>query len=395
MEENGLETKNKLPKGFLLGAAMSAHQVEGNNTNSDWWYWEKQGKLPQSGIACDHYNRYVEDFQIAKSIGFNSLRISIEWARIEPQDNEWNQEAIEHYRMVLKKMKELGMIRMVTLFHFTLPLWLAQKGGFETKAGMEAFTRYAWFIASNLGDEIDIWCTINEPEVYASEGYWKGKWPPFKKSPLTFLKVYKNLAKAHDNAAEAIREVLPDAYIGLAKNNIYYKPHQGKLQNQFICWLANYFGSDWFLNRAYKTCDYIGLNFYFFRELKLGWTGIHVLNNESRPKSDMGWQTFPEGIYHALMNLKKYHLPVYITENGIANAYDDMRKDYIRQHLAWALKARKDGVDLRGYYYWSLTDNYEWQDGFDRLFGLVEINYATQERKIRPSAEVIKEMLNA
>ncbi|HYC79767.1 MAG TPA: glycoside hydrolase family 1 protein [Candidatus Binatia bacterium] len=398
MTEKAVETQQqfKIPEGFLLGAAASAHQVEGNNMNSDWWYWEKQGKLPKSGNACDHYNRYEEDFQIAKNIGLNAFRISIEWARIEPVENQWDKTAIEHYRKVLKKMKELGLVRMVTLHHFTLPQWLAEKGGFETNKGVQAFARYAWFVAQNLGDEMDLICTINEPEVYTVGGYGTGKWPPFKKNYFKVIQVYRNLVKAHIAAYKAIKEVRPNSQIGLAKNNNYYETNNKfNPLEKLVAGIAKYFGNDWFMNRVSRYQDWVGLNYYFTKTIKIGLSGVGLANSPARPKSDMGWQTFPEAIYHLLLDLKKYNKPIYITENGIANARDDMRKDFIKQHLYWTMKARNEGADVKGYFYWSLTDNYEWQDGFDRLFGLVEINYETQERKVRPSAEVFKEILNA
>lgn len=386
-----------IPERFLIGAAAAAHQVEGNNFNSDWWHEEKSARVPASGDACDHYNRYEEDFQIAKNIGLNAFRISIEWSRIEPVENQWDRVAIEHYKKVLKKMKDLGLVRMVTLHHFTLPQWLAEKRGFETKAGGEAFARFAWFVAQNLGDEIDLWCTINEPEVYATCGYGIGKWPPFKKnSYLKMLQVYRNLVDAHIAAYKAIKQVQPGAKIGLAKNNSYYEPaRKSNLMDRLVCKTATYFGNIWFLNRIRKHLDWIGINFYFTRTLKFGLIGVKTVNSERFPKSDMGWKTFPEGIYHVLTQLKQYDLPVYITENGIANARDDMRKDFIRQHLAWTLKAKLEGVNVQGYFYWSLTDNYEWADGYGPRFGLVEMNYETQERKIRPSAEVFKEIKHA
>lgn len=399
MDMNELETetqhKIKLPKGFLLGAATSAHQVEGNNMNSDWWQYEKSGRLPASGEACDHYNRYDEDFKIAQKIGLNSFRISIEWARIEPAENQWDKVAIEHYKKVLKDMKDNGLVRMVTLFHFTLPQWAADKGGFENKDVIQAFARYAWFLAQNLGDEIDLWCTINEPEVYSIMGYGRGHWPPFKKNWWKFLKVFQNLARAHNSAALAIKQVLPSAKVGLAKNNTYYEPHSKHgLLDRVACGLANYFGNIYFLNKTRKNSDWIGLNYYFTRTLKFSWRKrFEVMNNPARPKSDMGWQTFPEGIYHLLIDLKRYNLPIYITENGIANARDDMRQDFIRQHLNWALKAKNEGANVQGYFYWSLIDNYEWDKGFDPKFGLVEIDYATQKRTIRPSAEILKEIV--
>jgi beta-glucosidase len=384
-----------LPAGFLVGAAASAHQVEGNNFNSDWWHAEKAGRVPESGRACDHYNRYEEDFKIAQEIGLNAFRISIEWARIEPVENRWDRTAIEHYKKVLKSMKAAGLTRMVTLHHFTLPQWLAEKGGFESKNGVEAFARYAWFVAQNLGEEVDIWCTINEPEVFTSQGYFMKKWPPFKLNPILGLRVYYNLTRAHIAAYKAIKQVLPDAQVGIVKNNVYYEPYHNKWWNRLVCSAANYFGNSWFLNRVAAHTDFIGLNYYFTRTLKISWHGVSVVNSDALPKSDMGWQTFPQGIYHVLSQLKKYNKPVYITENGIANARDDMRQDYIRQHLAWALKAKNEGLDLRGYFYWSLTDNYEWADGYGPRFGLVEINYDNQARKIRPSADIFKELTHA
>jgi len=389
------EINIKVPAGFLLGAAISAHQVEGNNVDSDWWHWEKQGRVPESGQACDHYNRYSADFQIARDIGLNAMRISIEWARIEPEQGKWDHQAVEHYRQVLKDMKSKGLSRMVTLHHFTLPQWLALKGGFETQDGVEAFARYSWFVAENLGDEIDLWCTINEPEVFSSQGYYKGIWPPFKRNALKLVTVYRNLTKAHIRAYRAIKSAKPQAEVGIVKNNVHYEPYQGNPVNRMACAAADYFGNRWFLDRIRRDTDFIGLNFYFTRVISIDFSGAHVANSPERPKSDMGWQTFPEGIYHALSGLKRYGKPVYVTENGIANARDDMRMDYIRQHIGWALKARAEGLDLRGYYYWSLMDNYEWSDGFGPLFGLVEVDYSTQARKVRPSAAVVKELMNA
>jgi beta-glucosidase len=390
---NQAEIKTTLPEGFLLGAASSAHQVEGNNMNSDWWYWEQQGRLPRSGQVADHYNRFDEDLNIAVSLGLNAMRISIEWSRIEPVAGKWDTVAIEHYKKVLRKMKELNLVRMVTLHHFTLPLWLVEKGGFETSDGVQAFARFAWFVAQNLGQEIDLWVTINEPEVYAQMGFNRGTWPPFKKSKLKMVKVFHNLIKAHNAAYRAIKQVVPEGKVGIAKNNVYYEPYQNTWINRMVCSFSNYFGNEYFLNRIKHELDFIGLNYYFYHSLKFSANkGYEVMNSEGL-KSDMGWQTFPKGIFYLLKNLKKYKLPVYITENGIANAHDDMRKDYIREHIAWALKAKEEGVDVRGYFYWTLTDTYEWHDGFNPKFGLVEVNFETQERKIRPSAVIIKEIM--
>lgn len=396
------ETKIKLPEGFLLGAASSAYQVEGNNLNADWWKFEQEGRLPKSGDACDHYNRYEEDFGIARDLGMNAFRISIEWSRIEPLENQWNSVAVEHYRKVLKRMKELGLNRMVTLHHFTLPQWLAERGGFENKEGVEAFARFAWFVAHNLGEEIDLWATINEPEVYVGGGYHQGKWPPFKRSLSLAFRVEKNLVEAHKAAYRAIKEALPGAQVGIVKNNVYYEPYRkGNPLDRAAVFLADYFGNHYFLRKVKNQTDFIGLNYYFYDRIKLELNKVREMNfnfaqnrpeHDQVPRSDMGWRTFPEGIYHLLTDLKKYGKPIYVTENGIANARDDMRKDFVSEHLYWISEAIKNGADVRGYYYWSLTDNYEWADGFGPRFGLVEIDYQSQARKVRESAAVFKEI---
>jgi beta-glucosidase len=274
-----LETDNKivLPAHFLLGAATSAHQVEGDNINSDWWYWEKKGKVPESGIATDHYHRYEEDFKIAKDIGLNAFRISIEWARIEPAEGQFETKEVEHYLKVLKKMKELGLTRMVTLWHFTLPMWVAEKGGFESREVVEAFARYAWFVAKNLGEEIDLWCTLNEPELYAGIAYGKGTWPPFKKNILLSFNVIRNLISAHKKAYRAIKEVLPQAQIGIAKNSVYYEPFRKyNIFDRVVVWVSNKFGNHYFLSRVRNEMDYIGINYYFYNSMMFSGPTIFV-----------------------------------------------------------------------------------------------------------------------
>ncbi len=391
-----IEKKQKLsqlPNSFLLGAASSAHQVEGNNTQNDWWHEEQNGKLPKSGAATDHYHRYEEDFALAEKIGLNAMRISIEWSRVEPHPGQWDMKEVEHYRKVLQCMKAKGLTRMVTLHHFTLPLWLYNKGGFGNSQIIFAFMHYAKFIAEQLGDEIDLWNTINEPEVYTYMSALRGVWPPFSRNPLRAYSVFNNLAKAHNAAYKAIKSVEPNAQIGIAKNNVYneaFKPNSWL--DQTAVSLNDWFGNFWFLNKIKDNLDFIGLNYYFYHSLTVNWRGI-VQKNLAGPKSDMGWRTFPEGIYHLLLDLEhKYHKPIYITENGIANAHDDMRKDFIHQHLYWTNQAISRGADVRGYFYWSLTDTHEWQDGFDPKFGLIEVDFANQQRTIRPSADIFKEL---
>jgi beta-glucosidase len=398
------ETKLQFPKSFLLGGASAAHQVEGNNTKNDWWRFEQEGKLPKSGEACDHYNRYEEDFKLAKKIGLNAIRISIEWSRIEPKEGKWNTKEITHYKKVLRNLKEQGLIRMVTLYHFTMPTWVADQGGFETKRGVEAFARFAWFIAENLGSEIDLWCTINEPRVYTGQGYIYGVWPPFKKNYLLALRVYLNLIEAHKAVFRAIKEVHSKAQVGAVVNIPYNEPFYKKhLLDKALTKLGDFFSGHYFLTRILDEADFIGLNYYFYHRLRFHHKNVCIDKNQNRypecrddhsefSRSDMGWRLFPEGLYYLTQQLKRYQKPIYITENGLADEKDTFRYDYIKRALKSMLDSIKAGADIRGYFYWSLTDNYEWADGYRPRFGLIEMDYKTQKRKIRKSARIFKEI---
>ncbi|MBU1159704.1 glycoside hydrolase family 1 protein [Patescibacteria group bacterium] len=395
----------KFPEGFYWGAATSSHQVEGHDHN-DWteWersnakrlageskkYWEKSFEIfPEmglesnyiSGCACDHYNFFEKDFEMAKDLGHNAHRFSIEWSRIEPEEGKFDEKEIEHYRQVIWALKKLGMEPFVTFWHWTLPYWVAQKGGWESKKTIKYFERYAEKIVSELGDHVKFWITLNEPEIYASNCYFKGVWPPQKKSLFIYRKIIKNLIKAHIHCYKIIKQNRPSVAIGIAKNNIYFEAYKNKFLNsilkKFIDWWWNFY----FLNKIRNHQDFIGLNYYFHNRIKNGFN-----KNENKETSDLGWEIYPEGIYHVLKQLKKYNLPIVITENGIADAKDKKREKFIKDHLYWIHKAIQEGVMVRGYLYWSLLDNFEWDKGFWPRFGLVEIDYKTMERKIRPSA---------
>ncbi len=382
----------KFPENFYWGASTSSHQVEGGNVN-DWSEWEKgsaedlarqankhfdlsqQKKFPEmfqsrnyiSGRTCDHYHKFKEDFDIAKKLNHNAHRFSIEWSRIEPREGFIDQKEIEHYRQVLIALKERGIEPFVTLYHWTLPNWLARKGGWLNPKAPYYFDRYVKIISENLFDYVNFWITLNEPNVYASNSYLKGNWTPQKKSIFKYFNVLNNLTKAHKLAYRALKLIDLKCEVGIAKNNIYFE------NIPFI----DYFWNKYFLNRIKKEQDFIGLNYYFHQNL---------FGNKNESVSDLGWEIYPEGIYHTLRNLKEYKLPIYITENGLADANDEKRTKFIKDHLFWIYKAIKQGVDVRGYLYWSLLDNFEWDKGFWPRFGLVEVDFKTFERKIRPSA---------
>lgn len=366
----------KFPFGFYLGAATSAYQVEGGVKND----WSDAGEKFDAGKACDHYNRFEEDFDIAKSLGHNAHRFSIEWSRIEPEQGKFNEKEIEHYRKVIKALKNRGIEPFVTLWHWSLPLWLRDKGGVSSREFSKYFALYAEKIAQELGADVKFWITINEPEIYSTNSYLKGIWPPQKKNLICYLRVFKNLIKAHKKSYAVIKKIQPSAQIGIAKNNIYFDAGEKKFCSLKI--LADWWWNFYFLNKIKNYQDFIGLNHYFHNRIKNG----KFNQNENLKISDMGWELYPKAIYHVLKDLKKYNKPVYITENGLADAQDKNREWFIKESLKNVVKAINEGVDVRGYLYWSLLDNFEWDKGFWPRFGLVEVDYRTMERKIRPSA---------
>lgn len=401
-----IKPKNKFPKDFLWGSATSAHQVEGGNKNN-WSEWEKnnsnrlsreaknkwqvwqQEKFPEmfksknyiSGNACDHYNCYENDFDIAKDLGHNAHRFSIEWSRIEPEEGKFDEKEVEHYRKVLQALRERGIEPMVTLWHWTNPLWL-KDGGLNKKFPFY-FERYAEYIVKQLGYLSNFWITLNEPTSVISSSYINGKWPPQKRNIFVAWRVYKNLVAAHNLTYQKIHQISPKAKVGFANIMINYEPaHQWCLSEKLIVKIINYFSNKKFLKMTVNRHDFLAMQYYFHN--KIYFPGI--VRNENKTISDLGWEIYPKGIYHILQSLKKYDLPIYITENGLADADDSQRERFIKEHLYWIHKAIKDGVDVRGYFYWSLLDNFEWDKGFWPRFGLVEVDFETQERKIRPSA---------
>jgi beta-glucosidase len=395
--------KLEFPKGFLWGASTAAHQVEGG-THNNWSEWEKSSaRIAQlekngliakygrenfiSGAAADHYHRYKEDFALARALGHNATRISIEWSRVEPEEGKFDAVAIAHYRDVIVAIHANGMESFVTLWHWTVPLWFRDKHEFERRGNIRYFVRFAEKMAAELLD-VKFWLTLNEPGVYVSGHYLRGEKPPQKKDPFLALAVYENLIRAHRAAYRTIKAVRPEAQVGIAKHNIWYEAYQNRAWNRFLKCVADWLMNFYFLDHIKDTQDFIGLNHYFHNRID-GWFG----KNENARTSDMGWELYPEAISHVLVDLKKYRVPIYITESGLADAHDAQREWFLREMLANVHRAiRKRGVDVRGYLHWSLMDNFEWQHGFWPRFGLIEIDYATQARKPRPSALFYKKV---
>ena len=392
----------EFPKGFLWGASTASHQVEGD-THNNWSEWEqspariaqlkKDGLLEKygrdnfiSGHAADHYRRYKDDFALAHGLGHNATRISIEWSRVEPEEGKFDVEAIAHYRDVVAAIRANGMEPFVTLWHWTVPLWFRDKHEFERRANVHYFVRFAERIVSEIPD-VKFWITLNEPEVYTSGSYIRGIKPPQKKDIFLAREVYENLIRAHRAAYEKIKVVSAGAQVGIAKNNVYYEAYKDRAWNVFLKRVADQTLNFYFLDHIKDRQDFIGLNHYFHNRID-GWFG----KNENKRTNDMGWELYPEAMFHVLMDLKKYGVPIYVTENGLADAEDRQRKWFIKETLMSVHKAIGEGVDVRGYLHWSLMDNFEWQNGFWPRFGLIKIDYYTQERKIRNSALFYKKI---
>ncbi len=392
---------DKFPDGFLWGAATSAHQVEGDNILNDWWKFEVSGKLKyQSGQACRHYSMYEGDFDLAQKLNHNCHRFSIEWSRVEPEEGIFSDKEIEHYKAVVSALKRRGLEPIVTLHHFTNPLWFAQSGGWTLKSSTERFLNYVEKITNSLKDDVRFWVTINEPMVYVYHSFLLGLWPPQEASLLKTWIVQKNLLQAHIKAYHLINKIyeenrLGKPFVSIAQNMQDFVPCRATARNKFAAFLrSKVFNLD-FISRSFcaNALDFIGVNYYSRSLVELrGWgiknfsTDVCQGGHDNLKKNSMGWDIYPQGLYHVLLSLKKYNMPVFILENGICTADDNLRWEFIREHLEALRKAIEAGVKTLGYVYWSLLDNYEWDKGFAPRFGLVEVDYSTYKRTIRESA---------
>ncbi|MDA3840551.1 MAG: glycoside hydrolase family 1 protein [Patescibacteria group bacterium] len=384
------------PKNFIWGTSTSAYQIEGGIT-CDWSEWEKKrvktkefidsGNDPDNficGKACDSYNRYSEDLDLVKELNCGAFRLGIEWARIEPDEFFWNAIEIEHYRALLTEARKKGIKTVVTLWHWTNPVWLSERGGWANPSVIKSYSRYVLKVIEELGGLIDYWVTLNEPLVHVFNGYIIKKFPPQKSSLKEASKVFNNLYKAHNQAYEMIHEIFPYANVSITEITSYYEP--ARKWNPLEVLMAKtiqYLVNERFLNKIKKHMDYIGIDYYFHDRLVFY---PPFRKNRNKEINDMGWEIFPEGIYHVLMQLKKYKLPIFIMENGIPDRTDEKREAFIKDHLKYVHKAIEGGVDVRGYFYWSLLDNFEWAAGFGQKFGLYSVDRKTFERKARPSS---------
>ncbi len=409
------------PRGFLWGTATASHQVEGNNTNNNWYAWEQEpGRIrhgQKAGLACDWWGgRWREDFDRAAETHQNAHRLSVEWSRIQPAPDRWDEHALDRYREMLRGMLDRGITPMVTLHHFSDPIWLMEQGGWENPAVVTHFDRYVRKTVEALREYVTLWCTINEPNVYATSGYTSGDFPPGKHDINSTFRVLANMARGHAAAYHAIHEIQPQARAGTA---IHYRsmkaakswfPLDGMVARQ----LSRLF-NDAFMRplmngvmptllgrvripEAKGTQDYLGVN-YYTRDLvsfNLLYANQLFGHRYYRPDAELSGTGFlahePEGMFEALKWALQFNVPIIITENGVEDAEDHLRPKSLVENLHQVWRAINFNWPIKGYFHWSLVDNFEWERGWTQRFGLWELDEATQARKKRPSVDLYAEI---
>ncbi len=415
-----METAGVFPPQFLWGAATSAHQVEGYNVASDWWAWEQAGRVKTaSGVACDHYRRFADDFDLAVSLGHTAHRFSIEWARIEPSEGCWDDVALAHYVEVVRALRTRGLEPIVTLHHFTNPQWFLADGGWVSSRAVDRFARYVRHVVVVLGETVRYWVTINEPMVYVRMHYVQGLGPPGVCDMNQALQVIRHLLEAHAVAYHLLhaakRPGHPTPQVSVAHHLPAFWPCRwwhpcdrwvtamtDRIFNVAVLqavtegrWSVPGVGT-WKIPEARATLDFLGMNFYgrqFIRWTPAAgpWPGVSCdLGHHPREVPDrtsFGWDVHPASFFTQLVRWGALGLPILVTENGTWMDDDSRRWDYLAGHLAAMAHAIQRGVRVIGYCYWSLLDNFEWADGYTPRFGLIEVDYATQQRTVRDSAK--------
>jgi beta-glucosidase len=381
------------PDGFLWGSATAAHQVEGNNLNSDWWEFEHAAGtvcVEPSGDACDSWHRWPEDLSLLASLGFGAYRFSVEWGRIEPEEGEWSPAALDHYRRQCARCRELGMVPVVTLNHFTLPRWLSATGGWERPDAPQLFGRYCQRTTAVIGDLVGWACTINEPNIVAMMGYLGGVFPPALRDSDRRRAVNDALCRAHVLGVEALRAG-PGAFpVGLTLSMTDYQAVVGGEQRLERIRSTM---EDVFL-AATAGDDFVGVQCY--TRMRVGPAGA-LPPDEGVPVTQMGYEYWPQALEATVRRAWGFTggTPILVTENGISTSDDEVRIRFVSEALAGVQRCLRDGIDVRGYIYWSLLDNFEWVLGYGPRFGLVEVDRETFERRPKASAAWLGELSKA
>jgi beta-glucosidase len=417
----------RFPEGFLWGTASAAHQCEGGNVNNQWYGWEREGHVlmgETSGMASDWWRRAEVDFELAEQMENNALRLSLEWSRIEPEEGCWDSSAIERYRVMLGDLRRRNIKPIVTLHHFTEPLWFAERGGFAKAVNRRLFVRYVRYAVSRLQDLCDFWITFNEPNIYAVMGYLVGAFPPGERDLKHTLQVLRNLLQAHVEAFYAISELQPEASIGYCLQYRLFDPARPLWLPDVFATVLRDEGFNWSLLKATETGhfsfplnlaleplghapgsrDYHGVNYYTREMVRFDpmhprelFTPRSAVVNDAIQEPTLG-EIYPQGLYRVLKGVYRRtrgNKPIYITANGFSYAKDEYRPRALLEHLAQVHRALYDGVPVRGYFYWTLVDGFEWAEGWSARFGLIELDPQTQQRIPRSNASLFGEICRA
>jgi beta-glucosidase len=374
----------RFPPGFRWGTATAAHQIEGGNTNNDWWRWEHtpgSGVVEPSGDACDSWHRWSEDVDLVAGLGFDHYRFSLEWSRIEPAPGEWSTAAIDHYRRICDTLREHEIEPVVTFHHFTTPVWLSDMGGWEKAEAVDRFAEFCHRAAAALGSSIGRACTLNEPNVVSTMGYVMGMFPPGRNDPVAAKQVTENFVAAHRAAVGAVRAAVPGLPVGLTLSMTDYQPVEGG-EDRAAAIRASH--EDVFL-LATEGDDFLGVQTY--SRMRIGPRGF-AGPEPGVPVLVMGYERWPDALEACLRRawaVTGGRLPLWVTENGIGTDDDADRMAFVRAALEGVLRAIADGIDVIGYTYWSLLDNFEWAFGYAPRFGIATVDRLTFERRAKPS----------
>ena len=378
------------PDGFRWGTATAAHQVEGGNWNNDWWAWEHAEGTPceaPSGDACDQWHRFDEDIALCAALGFDNYRFSIEWSRIEPEPGEFSTAALEHYRRVLASCRTHGIEPVVTFHHFTTPRWVAQRGGWHETSTVDAFLRFAEHSVGHLGDLIGTACTINEPNIVSFMGYQMALFPPGRSDDAQFRAANDNFVDAHRRVVPVLKGGPGEFPVGLTLSMADYQAvpaddpdatdrlerARREMEDQFL----DIVGDD----------DFLGVQVY--SRQRVGAKGM-LGPEDGVPVLPMGYEFWPQSLEACLRRAWQYtngSVPLLVTENGIGTDDDPQRIEYVDAALRGVLRCLDDGIDVRGYTYWSLLDNFEWAFGYRPRFGIIDVDRTTQRRIVKPSGQ--------
>lgn len=379
-------TRLEFPAGFRWGTATAAHQIEGGNHNNDWWDWEHApgtACVEPSGDACDSWHRWREDVAICRDLGVDDYRFSVEWSRIEPAPGEWSTAAVAHYREQCEALLAVGIDPVVTLHHFTSPRWIAAQGGWTNPATAEHFAAFAGRIMAELGPVVRRVCTVNEPNIVSAATYLSGTFPPGTVDVELRRVANRVFIDGHRRAVDAVRSAAPGVPVGITLALVDYQAVDGgeaklerirsRVQDEFL--------------DALEGDDFVGVQTYS-RE-RIGPDGQLGPEPGRAVVETMGYEVDPE----AVANTVRYAwertggaVPILVTENGIATDDDEQRREFVRDALVALHACIGEGIDLRGYTYWSLLDNFEWAYGYPPRFGLVSVDRETFERTPKESA---------